>query len=80
MRINILEAGIVTFLMAGKGFLPKEEPEPQRSADMESWNSVVLPPLPKVPRKDGAHYFSCPHGRMIVTPRANPCGRIGAFL
>jgi hypothetical protein len=55
MRINILEAGIVTFLMAGKGFLPKEDPEPQRSPDMESWNSVVLPPIPKQPRKDEAH-------------------------
>jgi hypothetical protein len=55
MRINILEAGIVTFLMAGKGFLPKEDPEPRRSPDMESWNSVVLPPLPKPPRKGEPH-------------------------
>jgi hypothetical protein len=55
MRINIFEAGLVTFLMAGKGFLPKDDPEPRRSPDMESWSSVVLPPIPKPARKDESH-------------------------
>lgn len=53
MRINILEAGLATYLMAGKGFLPKDDEAPKRSADTESWNSVVLPPLPKPAPKDG---------------------------
>ena len=59
MRINIFEAGLATYLMAGRGFLPKEDEPPKRSADTESWNSVVLPALPKTvanaARKDEHH-------------------------
>jgi hypothetical protein len=58
MRINIFEAGLVTYLMAGRGFLPKEDEQPPRSVDMESWNSRVLPAVPasaKAPRKDDQH-------------------------
>jgi hypothetical protein len=47
MRINILEAGLVTFMMAGRGFLPKDDPEPRPGPETESWNSVVLPALAK---------------------------------
>ncbi len=42
MRINILEAGLVTYLMAGKGFLPKDDEEPRRNVE-----STVLPVTPK---------------------------------
>lgn len=56
MRINIFEAGLATFLMAGMGLLPKEDETPKRSADTESWNSVVLPALTTKPApKDGAN-------------------------
>jgi hypothetical protein len=51
MRINILQAGLVTYLMAGRGLLPKGDDEPKSGPDTESWNSVVLPdrfkPAPK---------------------------------
>ena len=55
MRINIFEAGLATLLMAGKGFLPQEDDTPKRGEDTASWNSVVLPVLPKAARKDDAH-------------------------
>lgn len=55
MRINILEAGLVTFMMAGRGLLPKDDPEPKAGPETESWNSVVLPALPKPARGDEQH-------------------------
>lgn len=55
MRINILEAGLATFLMAGRGFLPREEEAPKRSPEMESWNSPVPPVQQKSVPKDESH-------------------------
>ena len=55
MRINILEAGLVTYLMAGRGFLPKDDNEPKPGIETESWSSVVLPMPPKSAPKDEPH-------------------------
>lgn len=41
MRINILEAGLVTFLMAGKGFLPKGDAEPVTGAEADRGPTLV---------------------------------------
>jgi hypothetical protein len=55
MRINIFEAGLVTYLMAGRGLLPKGDEEPKAGPETESWNSVVLPARPKPVPKDEPH-------------------------
>ena len=62
MRINILEAGLATFLMAGKGLLPRGDDAPHSGPDTERWNSVALPSAPATssPKIEGAPAQSAP--------------------
>ncbi len=60
MRINIFEAGLVTYLMAGKGFLPQDELMPERRTGKDGQNEVqcnTVPPVP--PRKAPGNTHPC---------------------
>ncbi len=52
MRINIFEAGLVTYLMAGKGFLPQDEPAPRHGAGLKDQTSAKQP-APPAPKERG---------------------------
>lgn len=52
MRINIFEAGLVTYLMAGKGFLPQDEPAPRHGAGQKDQPSAKQPAPPARERQE----------------------------
>jgi len=53
MRVNIFEAGLVTFLLAGSGHMPTDDDTPKAGPDTQSWASVTQPPIvpPPVPAR-----------------------------
>lgn len=55
MRINIFEAGLATFLLAGRGFLPKADAEPKNGPEAGSPVSAV-PPAPAKPAPRDEHH------------------------
>ncbi len=52
MRINIFEAGLVTYLMAGKGFLPQDDTAPRHGAGQKDQTSAKQPAPPAQKQQD----------------------------
>ncbi|WP_298286409.1 hypothetical protein [Acidocella sp.] len=46
MRIDLSHAGLMTMMMAGRGFLPADDTPPDRAPVEETWASYILPPVP----------------------------------
>jgi hypothetical protein len=61
MRIDLSHVGLMTMMMAGRGFLPADETPPNRAPAEETWASYTLPPVPdrlsaaRKPEGEGEH-------------------------
>ena len=55
MRINLYGAGLATFLMAGRGLLPKDEETPKYGTVAENAGGPGPPAPPKAAPKDNHH-------------------------